>query len=324
MRYWWVNQKQTFRQEFAGGYMWSPKRNRNGRKNRAYESMRIVRPGDVVFSYADGYIQAISIIKRPAYSFPKPDNFGSAGANWDQDGWRVDLNYQKLRTPFRPKEYIKEILEVLPDQYSPLQVNGNGNQTFYLYEISLNFAKRLAELIGSDVLAILQGNIALESLDYEKPLSSKIDQWEDQIEKSILSSNMDETERETLILARRGQGRFRSELSKIEKACRVTKVTNQDHLIASHTKPWREATNEERLDPENGFLLTPNVDQLFDKGLISFEDDGDLIISEVADFNSLKKMGMPVDQKLNVGIFSEGQKNYLDWHREAFFLKSTM
>ncbi len=324
MRFWWVNQKQTFRQEFSGGYMWSPKRNRNGRRNRAYESMRIVSPGDVVFSYAEGHIKAIGIINRPAYSFPKPDNFGAAGANWDQDGWRVDLHYQKLRMPFRPKDNIKDIVEVLPDQYSPLQANGNGNQTFYLYEISKNLAYRLAELIGEDVLAILKGNVGFEPLDYGNADSSNIDHWENQIERSILSSSMDETARETLILARRGQGRFRTELSKIEKACRVTGVTNKNHLVASHTKPWREATNEERIDPENGFLLTPNVDQLFDKGLISFEDSGDLIISEVADLNSLKRMGMPLDQRFNVGTFTEGQKKYLDWHREDFFLKSSL
>lgn len=304
--------------------MWSPKRNKNNKRNRAYESMRIVRPGDIVFSYADGYIQAVGIINRPAYSFPKPDNFGAAGTNWDQDGWRVDLSYQKLRTPFRPKDYIRDIVRFLPDKYSPLQTNGNGNQTFYLYEISEKLAKRMAELIGDDVLAILRGNLVLEILDYGQPLSLKIDQWEEKIEESILSSSMDQTQRETLILARKGQGKFRLELSKIEKACRVTGVTNKDHLKASHTKPWREASNEERLDPENGFFLTPNVDQLFDKGLISFEDSGELIISEVADLNSLKRMGIPVDQKFNVGTFSAGQKHYLDWHREDFFLKSSL
>ena len=53
MRYWWVNQNQTFRQEIAGGYLWSPKRNANGARNPFYESMREVSPGDLIFSFVD-------------------------------------------------------------------------------------------------------------------------------------------------------------------------------------------------------------------------------------------------------------------------------
>lgn len=61
MRYWWVNQNQTFRQEIDGGYLWSPKRNRNGHLNLFYEFMREVAPGDIVFSFRDTRIAALGI-----------------------------------------------------------------------------------------------------------------------------------------------------------------------------------------------------------------------------------------------------------------------
>jgi putative restriction endonuclease len=93
----------------------------------------------------------------------------------------------------------------------------------------------------------------------------------------------------------------------VERACRVTKVERLQHLVASHTKPWRDTTNEERVNGGNGLLLTPTIDHLFDKGLISFEDKGDLIVSPVADSPSLLKMGIKPDAKLNVGVFSEGR-----------------
>jgi putative restriction endonuclease len=96
----------------------------------------------------------------------------------------------------------------------------------------------------------------------------------------------------------------------------VTKVERPEHLVASHTKPWRDSTNEERLDGENGLLLTPTIDHLFDKGFISFEDKGDVVVSPVADRSSLLKMGIKPDGKLNVGVFSEGQRIFLDYHRE--------
>ena len=58
-------------------------------------------------------------------------------------------------------------------------------------------------------------------------------------------------------------------------------MENPVHLVASHCKPWRDATNEERVDGENGLLLTPSIDHLFDRGFIGFEDNGRLIISPV-------------------------------------------
>jgi hypothetical protein len=125
-----------------------------------------------------------------------------------------------------------------------------------------------------------------------------------------------DTQREAIILARVGQGKFRANVQDVERACRVTKVERLEHLVASHTKPWRDSTNEERLDGENGLLLTPTIDHLFDKVFISFEDKGDLIVSPVADRPSLLKMGIKPEAKVNVGVFSEGQRVFLEYHRE--------
>ncbi len=86
MRYWWVNQNQTYRHEVPGGYLWSPKRNRNNGRNPFYDFMREVAPGDVVFSLADTYIKAIGIASSHAYESPKPREFGQAGAYWDNIG----------------------------------------------------------------------------------------------------------------------------------------------------------------------------------------------------------------------------------------------
>jgi putative restriction endonuclease len=78
----------------------------------------------------------------------------------------------------------------------------------------------------------------------------------------------------------------------IETRCRITGVTNPIHLRTSHCKPWRDSNNEERLDGENGLLLTPTIDHLFDRGFISFEDSGVLIVSPVAHAPSLNPMGV--------------------------------
>lgn len=109
---------------------------------------------------------------------------------------------------------------------------------------------------------------------------------------------------------------------RIEHRCRITLVENPAHLRASHAKPWRDATNEERLDGENGLLLTPSIDHLFDRGFISFEGSGALIISPVAHRPSLERMGIRTNQVVKVGAFTEGQKRFLDYHRDAVLLRS--
>jgi putative restriction endonuclease len=82
MRYWWVNQNQTSRQEIEGGYLWSPKRNANGARNPFYESMREVAPGDLVFSFVDTRIVAIGIAESYCYESPKPEEF----TKWPKHG----------------------------------------------------------------------------------------------------------------------------------------------------------------------------------------------------------------------------------------------
>ena len=92
--------------------------------------------------------------------------------------------------------------------------------------------------------------------------------------------------------------------------------------MASHCKPWRDCRNEERLDGENGLLLTPSIDHLFDRGFIGFEDSGNLIFSPVAHRPSLLRMGVETDRVVNVGGFTEGQRKFLDFHRNAVLLRA--
>jgi hypothetical protein len=80
-------------------------------------------------------------------------------------------------------------------------------------------------------------------------------------------------------------------------------------------------SNEERLDGENGLLLTPSIDHLFDRGFIGFADSGDLIVSPVAHRLSLQRMGVETQRVVNVGGFTEGQRKFLDFHRNAVLLR---
>jgi predicted restriction endonuclease len=87
-----------------------------------------------------------------------------------------------------------------------------------------------------------------------------------------------------LIDARLGQGKFRDDLFELWGGCAVSGCKVSELLRASHVKPWRRCTNKERLDPDNGLLLGAHLDALFDAGLISFDDNGSMLVSvEISD-----------------------------------------
>ena len=318
MRYWWVNQNQTFRQEIEGGYLWSPKRNKNGHRNPFYEFMREVAPGDVVFSFCDTRIAALGIVSGYCAESPKPEEFGAAGTNWSQIGWRVGVRWQRLSQIIRPKDHIARLRPELSSKYAPLTPDGNGLQSVYLTEVSQGLAAALFSLIGAEASRVADVGLDVSRIERDSPAPElEIDEWERRVELAIdADDHIPPTERTALVLARRGQGLFRNNVRSIERACRVTRVERPEHLIASHIQPWRDSSNAQRLDGENGLLLTPTVDHLFDKGFISFENSGELIVSPVADPVSLRRMGIRHDHPTYVGGFSQGQQQYLEFHRE--------
>jgi putative restriction endonuclease len=323
MRYWWVNQNQTFRQEIAGAYLWSPKRNANGARNPFYESMREVSPGDLIFSFVNTRVAAIGIAKSYCWECPKPTEFGSAGRNWENIGWRVNVSFTGLLNKIRPKDHMGVLRAVLPDRYSPLQRNGNGIQSIYLTELSQDFAEVLGGLIGEEARSLI--GVARTDPSIENPRiagGDDLDVWERTLEEQVQTdASIKETDREAIVRARRGQGLFKQRVLQIETHCRITGVDNLSHLLASHCKPWRDSSNEERLNGENGLLLTPSIDHLFDRGFIGFEDAGNLIISPVAHKPSLQRMGVETDRLMNVGTFTEGQRQFLEFHRNAVLLR---
>ena len=126
MRYWWVNQNQTFRQEIDGGYLWSPKRNKNGNRNPFYEFMREVAPGDIVFSFCDTRIAALGIVSGYCGESPKPADSARQVRTGSQIGWRVSVRWQRLSNAIRPKDHIARLRPELATKYAPLTPEGTA------------------------------------------------------------------------------------------------------------------------------------------------------------------------------------------------------
>ncbi len=97
-------------------------------------------------------------------------------------------------------------------------------------------------------------------------------------------------------------------------------VNDERLLIASHIKPWNKSDNFEKTDPKNGFMFTPTYDKLFDRGFISFESDGTMLVSPWISPMNQKRLNI-FDGKKIKNLPTEGREKYLYYHRECVFKK---
>lgn len=121
------------------------------------------------------------------------------------------------------------------------------------------------------------------------------------------------SERQGKIKVRITQGKFRQNLIQRDKCCKVCGIDIGNLLIASHIKPWCDSNDFEKNDAYNGILLCSNHDALFDKGLISFYDDGKIIISKCLNENYYDRLNINHNIKIKI---SEKQRAYMSYHRE--------
>lgn len=129
-----------------------------------------------------------------------------------------------------------------------------------------------------------------------------------------------EKDKETIIKARIGQGRYRELLKqKWNDTESISDYANPDFMRASHIKPWKNCDNKECIDPENGLLLKPNNDFLFDQGYISFNDDGNIIISKMLSTQDIQEFHL--SEEIRIKQVTPKMKEYLNYHRENVFKK---
>lgn len=220
----------------------------------------------------------------------------------------------------RRKEYrlVKRTLVVRSDRHSSgsrvhyleadvLDAVVNGLPWFKtLFDAQGHFGFGLNQISDSGTIAEMESFAA----------GVRADAVEEDVDAVSGDASLSATTRKALIDARRGQGRFRSELDDHwGNACAATNCKIRAVLRASHIKPWRLSSNSERLDPANGILLAANVDILFDRGLVSFDDDGRMLTSSRVSAADLRLLGLPADLRKRP---DKRQRTYLAHHRKAF------
>ena len=154
-----------------------------------------------------------------------------------------------------------------------------------------------------------------------KPIEDDFDPFQNKIADSIAPAlDLSATISQKVQEIRVKQSLFKRRLLLMEKQCRLTGVADLRFLRASHIKPWSKcASGDERVDGANGLLLTPHADLLFDRGWITFEDNGALVRSPHLPSEVTSRIGLDLTSGRRCGGFDEKQKAYLEYHRNAVF-----
>lgn len=299
MNFYIVMQGRTYDEAKEKQVVWCSILDNSGQTPHSWERMKEIKKGDAIFHCVKGEIVAISTAQEDCGEGVNP--FDQSGVV----GHLFPAVYEELHFPISIKEHFDEIQPLLPVKYSPFQHNGDGNQGF-LYPCNEMLAIKLLELMSD--ANIYEENE--EQLEFAMGLIA-------QKERNTLAPVLIETEAEAKVKIRKGQQKFRKQLMPLwDNQCALCGISLPGLLRASHSKPWKDATNDERLDPYNGILLCHNHDALYDQGYIAFDGTGKIHISSEIDQMDYVKYG--IHEKMRVARVEENKK-YFKWHKREIF-----
>lgn len=128
-----------------------------------------------------------------------------------------------------------------------------------------------------------------------------------------------ETKRAEISRAREGQGKYREQLLEQCRFCPITMISDERLLIASHIKPWAASNDEEKIDPYNGYMLSPLFDKLFDRGFITFDEKRHIILSDFISPYTWKQINIKNGVFIKALPMDEKRIKYLQFHHESVF-----
>lgn len=217
----------------------------------------------------------------------------------------------------RPDKYSSTIMTISNHLYSKghefdIYSIQEANEVIKIKQLYFSYEEFYSKNITGNRMYSRSIDLYIEFLDSSKLILGN--SVPPEIENIVKNNLLTETEKESIILSRRGQGKYRENLIKIWGKCSISGYTDYRLLVASHIKPWNNSNNTERIDPYNGLLLLPTYDKLFDLGLISFIKNGNILISsQVKNYDLLL-----LKKDIKISINSKHLK-YLEFHNKNIF-----
>ena len=318
--YFWININQTHLVERKGEYahqpyglIWIPEPEETPNEPSPLSIAELIRPGDIIFFYKEFQIQYIGKALNRCYSSKVPPTLIEKGS---KNGWRVDVDYAKrVNPPFAPKDHLPSLASFLADENVPLDSEGNPTRD-YLIHLQPDLGKLLLKLCHVELP---------DSTENDGPITTEVKKWTERqsltrliadLEEIQINEDLDETQKLLFTDARLGKGKFLREVSKIYSECPVTGIQTSYSVAVCHIKPWRACSDKEKIDPLNGILLAKHIKGLFQMGMITFDQNGLILVSSYLK-NDLRSFHLYLPLKIK---FPAEVLPYLAWHKEKVFI----
>lgn len=211
--------------------------------------------------------------------------------------------------------------EIFRADVQPPRIYINSNSPFYdlmrsigLPNISYLSILRLRKEIDNSIYFYFRIFI-----DYRNSVELYASQYELEQEREIESSTRSLEEKKNLVRARVGQGLYRQKLLVDCPFCPITLINDERLLIASHIKPWVISDDKEKVDPNNGLMLSATYDKLFDQGLISFKENKELLVSPWISPMNAKRLNIFTGKIIQHLPLNSKRNQYLEFHRTHIF-----
>lgn len=287
-----VMQGETYQDDKRSGIIWCPQKDKSGMVPHSYKRMEQVKKGDRIFHFAKGHIAAISVAKEHC-------------RKQGEDTYVVPVDYRELEIPFFVKDHMMDLDLVQPVKYAAFQMDGSGNPG-YIYPCNEELTIGLLEFIGMQNIYMPEE----EQLELAIEVVKRTDH-------NPLATLIAETELEARLKVRRGRQLFRKSLLPLwDRQCAMCGIGLEEVLQAAYSKPWKDSSDSERLDPYNGLLLCSNHAALYAKGFISVDGKGRLLISAGIPEEQFQDFSLSSGQKLLV--YPENA-HYFKWHKKNIF-----
>lgn len=296
-------QGETYQEERELGIISSPQKDSGGQVPHSWIRMKEVNKGDRIFHYVKGNIVAISVAKTGCQVIAK--NLDMNSSQHSDNGYLVELEYYELEEPLNIFLKFNEISSLLPIKYSPFHQDGNGNPG-YLYPCNEQLVIKLLELIR---------DLNIYRVD-EEQLELAIGTVR-RTERNTFIPMIAEMESEVKLMIRNDQKKFREDILPLWKnKCALCDIELPALLQASRSKPWKDSTHIERVDPYNGLLLCCNHSALYNNGYIAFDGQGRLHIS--SSISEDEYLIYNIYPKKKIARY-EDNKPYFKWHLKNIF-----
>lgn len=249
---------------------------------------------------------------HPSFSYVGKDEFPTL--------WRERINYintlddiiffdiQDQKQIAGPRGYVnssdigyqlmREISLPLVSYISAMKLKDSSGSILFYWKIFVDF-DAIADKSSALVFTYRRGTEASEPTPTSQPRESE--------------------KRREINNARIGQGKYREQLLDECPYCPITKINDERLLIASHIKPWAASSDEEKIDPKNGYMLSPLYDKLFDRGFMTFTDNRKIVLSEWLSPQNKKRLGISDGEFIQALPMDESRRTYLKFHRDSVF-----